>query len=378
VQEAPDLRDARALEAEFPLELEGTRNEGRFLHASRLGAVLPVPSHFEPERVGEIWRVPYEERAREAEAWAREHTLPAAAEDPARICLVAVDVQNTFCIPEFELFVAGRSGSGAVDDNRRLCEFLYRNLDTITQVVPTLDTHQAMQVFHAVWLVDEEGRHPEPYTLVSAEDIASGRWHVDPAVAESLGFDPEYAQRHLAHYTRALAETGKYELTIWPYHALIGGIGHALVSAVEEAIFFHTIARRSQADFQPKGRSPLTEHYSVLGPEVTRGPDGEVLGEKNSALLEKLFAFDAVVIAGQAKSHCVAWTIDDLLTSERSLAERVYLLEDCTSPVVVPGVVDFTDQADAAFRRFAEAGMHVVRSTDPIESWPGIAASARA
>ena len=52
--------------------------------------------------------------------------------------------------------------------------------------------------------------------------------------------------------------------------------------------------------------------------------------------------------------------------------ERTYLLEDCTSAVVVPGVVDYTDEADAAFERFAAAGMHVVRSTDPIAEWPGI------
>jgi len=25
-----------------------------------------------------------------------------------------------------------------------------------------------MQVFHAIWLVDEHGNHPAPYTLVSA------------------------------------------------------------------------------------------------------------------------------------------------------------------------------------------------------------------
>jgi nicotinamidase-related amidase len=85
---------------------------------------------------------------------------------------------------------------------------------------------------------------------------------------------------------------------------------------------------------------------------------------------------DAVIIAGQAKSHCVAWTIDDLLTEAKArspkLVEKVYLLEDCTSPVVIPGVVDFTDQADAAFQRFADAGMHVVRSTDPIDTWPGL------
>jgi nicotinamidase-related amidase len=342
--------------------------------------VLPVPSHFDPERVGEVWRVPYEKRAHESEAWAQEHGLRPAAEDALRICLVAVDVQNTFCIPGFELFVAGRSGTGAVEDNRRLCEFVYRNLDTITQVVPTLDTHQAMQIFHAVWLVDEEGQRPEPYTLVAASDVEAGRWRVDPGVAEGLGLDLDYASRHLLHYTRSLEATGKYRLTIWPYHALLGGIGHALVSAVEEGIFFHTIARRSQPDFQPKGRSPLTEHYSVLGPEVTHGPDGEPLGGWNSPLLEKLLSFDAVVVAGQAKSHCVAWTIDDLLSSrllrERGLAEKVYLLEDCTSPVVVPGAVDYTDEAEAAFARFADAGMHVVRSTEPIEAWPGIAASA--
>jgi len=341
--------------------------------------VLPVPPHFDPETVGEVWRVPYEDRAREADAWAQEHSLRPAAEDASRICLVAVDVQNTFCIPGFELFVGGRSGTGAVDDNRRLCEFLYSNLDVITQVVPTLDTHQAMQVFHAVWLIDEEGRHPQPYTQISAADVAAGRWRVDPGVAEALGLEPDYAKRHLAHYTSALAATGRYELTIWPYHALLGGIGNALVSAVHEAIFFHAIARRSQPAFQPKGHLPLTEHYSVLGPEVTRGPDGELLGERNSPLLEMLFSFDAVVIAGQAKSHCVAWTIDDLLGSPYpGLAQKVYLLEDCTSPVVVPGVADYTYEADAAFERFAGAGMHVVRSDDPIESWPGIAASARA
>jgi nicotinamidase-related amidase len=154
------------------------------------------------------------------------------------------------------------------------------------------------------------------------------------------------------------------------------------VPAVEEALFFHTVARLSQPDFQVKGRNPLTEHYSVLGPEVTTGPDGEPIGDKNRALVESLLQFDAVVIAGQAKSHCVAWTIADLLETpgvrEQQLAERVYLLEDCTSPVVVPGVVDYTDEADAAFARFAEAGMHIVRSTEPIDSWPGIAASALA
>jgi nicotinamidase-related amidase len=336
---------------------------------------LPVPPHFEPSRVGEVWRVPYEERAREAPAWAEEHGLGAASDDPFRLALLVVDVQNTFCIPEFELFVGGRSGRAAIDDSRRLCEFIYRNLGAITQIFPSLDTHHAMQVFHAIWLADEYGKHPDPFTLVTAEEVESGRWSMNTEVARALGIDAEYAERHLLHYTRRLAEGGKYDLTIWPYHAMLGGIGHALVSALEEAVFFHGIARRSNPEFQVKGDNPLTEHYSMLGPEVTEGPDGDRLDGLNRKLIETLLGFDAVVVAGQAKSHCLAWTIDDLLEEEEigvRLAERTYLLEDCTSPIVVPEVVDYTDEANAAFQRYAAAGMHVVQSTDPIEGWSGL------
>jgi nicotinamidase-related amidase len=310
---------------------------------------LPLPPHWAPGRVEEVWRVPYEARAAEAEEWAGEHGIGRSRDDARRICLVVVDVQNTFCTPGFELFVPG-----APADNRRLCEFVYRNLGAITQVVSTLDTHRAEQIFHAAWLVDGNGRHPSPYTVVSAGDVERGVWRAaDPA-----------HQEQLLRYVRELEAGGRYRLTVWPYHAMLGGIGHALVSAVEEAVFFHGIARKSQPAFQIKGDDPLTEHYSVFGPEVG--------GERNTALLQLLGGFDAIVIAGQAKSHCVAWTIDDLLGDAGVLAERVYLLEDCTSPVVVPGVVDYTQEADAAFARFAGAGMNVVLSTEPLETWPGL------
>src|SRR6202008_2693726 len=108
-------------------------------------------------------------------------------------------------------------------------------------------------------------------------------------------------------------------------------IGHALVSSVEEAVFFHAVARASQPRFEEKGRVPWTEHYSALGPEVSFGPNGESVRRRNDELVQHLLSFDAVVIAGEAKSHCVAWTIDDLL-AEPELAERTFLLEDCSSP----------------------------------------------
>jgi len=338
---------------------------------------LPIPAFYDPDKVGDVWRVPYQKRAQKAIEWAEEHRITPASRDHFKIALIAIDVQNTFCIPDFELFVAGSSGIGAVEDNRRLCEFIYRNLAVLTQITATLDTHQAMQIFHPIFLINDEGEHPSPLTLISHDDILHGIWKFNPELAHNLAIEPDFGQRQLLHYTEQLKEKGKYDLTVWPYHVMLGSVGHALVSAVEEAIFFHTIARYSQVDFSVKGDNPLTEHYSALGPEVLDDADNQPIAEKNKQFVQKLMDFDAVVIAGQAKSHCVAWTIDDLLkdinSTDETLVKKVYLLEDCTSPVVIPGVIDYSEEAEAAFQRFAEAGMHVVRSTDPIHNWSGIA-----
>ena len=336
---------------------------------------LPIPSFFDAKKVGEVWRVSYLDRAKQAEQWTKLHKIQPSAKDKTRICLMVIDAQNTFCLPDFELFVGGKSGTGAIDDNVRLCKFIYQNLGLITEIAPTMDTHTVMQIFHPYFWVNDAGEHPIPAaTMISLEDVQKGVWKVNPAIAYSLAKGNYLAlQQHALHYVKKLSDNGKYLLTVWPYHAMLGGIGHALVSAVEEALFFHNIARRSQTNFEIKGGNPLTENYSVLSPEVLDGHGGKPIAQKNTRFIQKLLNFDAVIIAGQAKSHCVAWTIDDLLTEimaqDPQLAKKVYLLEDCTSPVVVPNVIDFTQQADAAFQRFADAGMHIVKSTQPLETW---------
>ncbi|MBI3159955.1 MAG: isochorismatase [Chloroflexi bacterium] len=334
---------------------------------------LPIPVHYQPDRVGEVWRVPYQERAEAAAAWRERHSLNPAAEDTRRVALFLVDVQNTFCIPDYELFVAGRNGMGAVEDNRRLCEFIYRNLGIITHISMTMDTHQAYQIFFPTFLVGANGEHPAAYTLITQDDIQQGRWRFNPSIAGSLGLTPQEGQAHLEYYVAQLTEKARYDLTVWPYHAMLGGLGHALVPSVEEAVFFHSIARFSPPGHIIKGFHPLTEHYSTIGPEVDHDRTGTRLAERDQKLLGLVNEYDAVIITGQAKSHCVAFTIRDLLgaleKTDPALARKVYLLEDCTSPVVVPGVIDYSEDADVAFQSFQRAGMPIIRSTEPIENW---------
>ncbi|MBD1853560.1 isochorismatase [Leptolyngbya sp. FACHB-711] len=335
---------------------------------------LPLPPHFDRRHVDGVWRVPYQARATEAKTWVKQHGIPPAGSDRHRVGLLLIDVQNTFCIPEFELFVGGRSGLGAVEDNIRLCEFIYRNLAAISEIAVTMDTHMATQIFHPVFWINDAGEHPAAMTMISLSDVETGVWKVNPAILNYIaGGNLNRLQNYALHYVRQLQQNEKYLLTIWPYHSMLGGIGHAIVSAVEEACFFHAMARDSQTYFELKGNHPLTENYSVLKPEVTHDHEQEAIGETNHAFLQKLLRYDALIVAGQAKSHCVAWTIEDLLSEieaiDPALAQKVYLLEDCSSPVVVPNVIDFTDAADATYQRFANAGMHRVQSTEAIESW---------
>jgi len=340
---------------------------------------LPIPSYFDAHKVGEVWRVPYQQRASDAEQWAKQHHISPAANDSTQIGLLVVDVQNTFCMPDFELFVAGRSGNGAVEDNVRLCEFIYRNLGSITEIMATMDTHTAMQIFHPIFWINGAGEHPLPMAQISAEDVEQGIWKINPAVAPRIADkDLGWLQRYALHYARSLNFDSKYPLIIWPYHAIVSGIGHALVPAVEEACYFHSLVRQKQTHFEMKGDNPLTENYSALRPEVQQDQDGSAIAHPNKAFLDKLLSFDVLIVAGQAQSHCVAWTLNDLLSEiqarDPKLAHKVYLLEDCTSPVVTPGGPDFTEQANEAFQRFADAGMHRVRSRDRIEDWLGVPA----
>jgi nicotinamidase-related amidase len=350
---------------------------------TRNTAPLPIPALFDGKRAADYaYRPDAAKVAADAQDWRAKHSLKPAASDETRVHLLLIDVQKDFCFPEGSLYVAGRSGTGAIDDSRRIAELIYRNLGAITDITTTLDTHLAYQIFFPSFWLDKSDAPLTPYRVVTSDQIQAGEVRPNPAMAKWLcGGNYTWLCKQALHYTKELEKAGKYQLYLWPPHCLLGSDGHALAGIIHEARLFHAFARTSQSNVEVKGGNPLTENYSVLRPEVLSRFDGAALAQRNTQFVSTLLSADAVIIAGQAASHCVKSTIDDLLdeiaAQDASLAKKVYLVTDCMSAVTVPDgkggfAADFTPQADQALAKFANAGMNLVRSTDPISSWPGI------
>ncbi len=316
---------------------------------------------------------------KQADDWRRKQSLRLAGADKVRVHMLIIDDQVDFSFPGGSLYVAGRSGTGAMDAQRNLVEFIYKHLGVISEITCTMDSHLPYQVFFTSAHLRADGSAPDPHTMISADEYRNGKYQPNPAMARQIGADPVWLRRQFTYYCEQLEASGKYQLYLWPYHCLLGSDGHRLAGVVEEARLFHAFARGAENRPEIKGGNPLTEHYSIFAPEVTTCFDGRPIpgAQKNAKLVKTLLEADVVLMAGLASSHCVKGSIADflgeILAQDPALARKVYILRDCTAAVVVPGVADFTADADKALQNFQDAGMHVVNSTDPMESWPGMA-----
>lgn len=344
---------------------------------------LPLPSFFDPKNAELFsYRPDHSRLFEEATRWAKSHRITPAAKDKRNIHLLLIDVQKDFCFPEGSLYVAGRDGRGALDDNRKIAEFIYKNIGALTNVTTTLDTHFAFQIFFPSFWVDKNDAPLAPFREITTEHIDSGEVRPNPAIASWLcNGNYTWLLKQARYYCAELEKAGKYRLYLWPPHCIVGSEGHALAGVLHEARMFHSFVRGAQSWVEVKGGNALTENYSVLRPEVLSRHDGQPLAQRNTAFLKTLLTADAVIIAGQAASHCVKSSIDDLLdeivAQDPALARKVYVLADCMSSVTVPDgkggfVADFTPQASAAIERFRAAGMNVVRSTEELDAWPGM------
>lgn len=259
-----------------------------------------------------------------------------------------IDPQNDFCISQGP---DGKAGSlfvpGAKEDILRLSSLINRIHDKIEDIHCTLDQHHFYDIAHPIVWIDEHGNHPNPFTIISNQDLKNGIYRTA---------NPGYAKWAL-EYTEALEKGGRYPLCIWPPHCLIGSWGACVVDELF-AEFLKWEQRGNMINYVSKGSNWKTEHYSAYKAEVPIDTDPST--QSRTDLCELMENADIILIAGEAKSHCVANTIRDLIVDYGvDNANKFVILEDCMSSV--PG---FEDQGNQFIDEMLKLGMKTTKSTD--------------
>ena len=147
---------------------------------------LPIPDFYAPAQVADLYLERASLVAEAAAAYQQQHHVPPATQDPYKIAAFGIDCQVGFCTPGASLFVPG-----AVEDMQRTLTWLYRNLDKLTELLFSLDTHRVFQIFHPGWWRGRQGQHPAPFTPITYEEVRHGTWTPDSAPARVSRILPE-------------------------------------------------------------------------------------------------------------------------------------------------------------------------------------------
>jgi nicotinamidase-related amidase len=255
--------------------------------------------------------------------------------------LICIDIQKDF-------MDNGALGvPGANEDVIRLTQFIYRNMDNITSIAASIDTHIPHQIFHPCWWIDDQGQHPKPYTLITFQDVKDGKWK------------PVIQPKDSREYVEGLERNGRKVLCIWPYHCIQGTTGCSLENQFSNMLYFHSVAKKSVPQRLVKGFDPLSEMYGIIKPEF------DTKNYINKDFLNDLEKYDKIIISGEAKSHSVGESIQQILEyyqGRTDVTQKIYLLEDCMSSI--PG---FESVSDTMFKQFKEQyGVNVITANDKI------------
>lgn len=269
----------------------------------------------------------------------------------AKIHLVIIDPQNDFC----DISGATLPVAGADADMKRLATLVDRVGHKLDDIHVTLDSHRLIDIAHPAFWMNQNGKQPNPFTLISAADVEAGIWTTR---------NPGFRSRALAYAKELESTTGHYKICIWPPHCLIGTWGHNVHSVLNESLQRWSDKEFAMVDYVTKGSNPWTEHYGALMAEVP-DPNDPSTG-LNTGFLSMLAEADVIAVAGEASSHCVLKTVTQIAEHiGNEHIKKFHLLRDCMSPVpAIPNVVDFPAIAEAFLKDMKRLGMTVTTSTD--------------
>jgi len=241
-----------------------------------------------------------------------------------KVDLLIIDPQNDFCKKPEE--GATLSVPGAGDDMDRLALFIDKYGDRFNDIHVTLDSHHLFDIAHPMFCKDASGKHPDPFTIITHDDVKTGKIMT---VLPSL-------QGLLMRYTKALEDSKRYPLMIWPPHCIIGTDGANIYPSVMKALLNWERTQFATIDFITKGSNPFTEHYSAVAAEVQDPENTDPSIMPNIRFFQMLENSDIVLVAGEASSHCVANTVMDMINmfpNAEQYTKKLVFLEDASSPV---------------------------------------------
>lgn len=259
--------------------------------------------------------------------------------------LLIIDPQNDF----MDIKGAALPVPGATADMQRLAHLIRELGHRIDGITVTLDSHHFVGIERTTFW----RRRPDstnqfygvaPFTEVTAADVRAGRFW--PARVDDFDRTLEYLDE--------LEKRKRYKLVVWPVHCEIGTWGHNVYDQLRVAYNAWELSRTRAVQKVFKGTDPWTESYSAIRTEVPGRSSGSSEGVR---LAERLAQADRLWVAGEASSHCVRATVEDLL--HYIPAHKVVLLSDCMSPV--PG---FEAHAAHFQAEALEQGAQICKSTD--------------
>lgn len=258
-----------------------------------------------------------------------------------------------FSIPGGPNFRSTLPVPGALDDMGRVAKLLKRVGSNLDDIHITLDSHRVIDIAHPRFWRDANNNPPPPFTIISYDDIKNDIW---------TPRSRRYRDRAL-QYTKALAAAGKFLLMVWPEHCLIGSWGHNVVDVLKVELDAWEAQQFANVDFVVKGTNTFTEHYGAMMAEVPDPNDPST--QLNSAFISVLQGADIIGIAGEASSHCVKTTVEQIADNigDEHLG-KLHLLTDCSSPVPqTPGGPDFPVIAAQFFKNMEQRGLVLTTST---------------
>jgi nicotinamidase-related amidase len=258
--------------------------------------------------------------------------------------LLIIDAQNDFCALPTYSYSPALAVKGAHDDCLRLARLIQQGGLAISGIIATLDSHQPLDLANAVCWRDRYGGSVPTFTAITAAEVRNGDYR------PIIGVSAQDGGQFLRAYFDALEQAGR-TLTLWPEHCQIGTPGHNLHPEIASALRQWSLQRLKPITFIQKGENIWTESFSALK-AVFPYPDDEST-QLNQGLLALLARQTEILVAGQASSHCVKETVEDLLRYAPALRDKLVLLTDCMSPV--PGFENIAQQF------FADMQAHGVR-----------------